>query len=394
MRLMERYDAVVVGAGPAGSTFAKIAAEGGMEVLLLDKKKEIGSPVRCGEGIGDAWVSRVWPQGIPSACIGARISGAIVFAPNGKSLCIRASHTTGFVLERKIFDKYLAVEAAKAGAHVLARTMATSLIKEDGRFTGMRLKHMEEEFEVKTDLIVSAEGMEARIAREAGFQSLATLYDVDTCVEYEMADLPCEDLIELYFGSIAPRGYAWVFPKGNQLANVGIGVGGLTGANPKKLLDSFIEKNERFRKAEVIEVKGGVISVGEPVKEKVKDNLMVIGTAAHLVDPTHGGGIGLAMESGIIAGRVAVKAFQKKDFSKKHLMHYEMAWDAREGNKLEKRLLLRKVLEKLNDDDYSNIIGEISADDLQKVLDGNYKSVVAKVLLKHPSLLKVLSALL
>ncbi|OIO27589.1 digeranylgeranylglycerophospholipid reductase [Candidatus Micrarchaeota archaeon CG_4_10_14_0_2_um_filter_60_11] len=387
------FDAIVIGAGPAGSAFAGRAAKGGMRVAVIEKKKDLGTPVRCGEGIGGHWFESLGLK-IESG-VGYAIEGAAVYAPDGRELVVKNDETTGFVVERKIFDKQLAIAAARKGAHFYPKTMATGLVKEAGRIAGVSVQRDGEAFEMRAPLVVSAEGMEAKIAREAGFNCQANLYDVDSCYEYEMAGIAgCHRLIELYFGNkIAPRGYVWVFPKGDDVANVGIGVGGSMGADPKRLLDDFIAKNPRFKKAEPIEVKGGVISVGAPIDSFVKDGFMVVGTAAHQVDPIHGGGIALAIEAGEMAGDAALAAFEKQDYSARTLKKYEDDWRAAEGQKLSKRLKLRKVIEQLNDDDFNHIFKEIGDSDMLKVLDSDFKPVVAKILLKRPSLLKVLMSL-
>lgn len=397
MKLESNYDAIVVGSGPAGTAFAKKCAKAGMKILVVDKKKEIGSPVRCGEGIAEHTEAELGIKLQPQA-IGTPIEGAALWSPNYKKLVFKTPATQGYVLERKIFDKHLAMDAARAGAHFLPHTLVTSVIKKEGKPTGLRMTHMGEEVEVFANLIVSAEGMEARIARELGFSAKSTLYDVDTCFEYEMVNVPCEGLIELFFSSrLAPRGYIWVFPKAGDVANVGIGIGGSVNefsANPKMLLDKFIAENkERFGRAEPVEYKGGIISVGAPQQTVVADNAMVIGTAGHLVDPIHGGGIGLAIQSGVMASEAVVAAFSKGDYSRKQLEPYEKQVKEKMEPKLLKRLKLRKVMEKLNDDDWNNVFKEINPQDVDKILNGEYKPVAAKILLKHPTLIKVLGAL-
>ena len=167
---------------------------------------------------------------------------------------------------------------------------------------------------MRAPLIVSAEGMESMMARQMGFKTVHALYDVDTCYEYEMKPYDHENLIELYFGNkIAPRGYVWIFPKGEKKANVGVGIGGnlmageekrggMKGADPKALLDEYIRGNTKLKDSSTLLDFGGVISVGAPIDSFDKDNCMVIGTAAKQVDPIHGGGIALAMEGGYYAG--------------------------------------------------------------------------------------------
>ncbi|MEM0475259.1 MAG: NAD(P)/FAD-dependent oxidoreductase [Candidatus Norongarragalinales archaeon] len=394
---MERaFDAIVIGAGPGGTAFARVAAQSGLSVLVLDKRKEIGSPVRCGEGIGKHWHGKL-KLPLRGGAVAAKIVGAKLFAPNGKSVVVKNPQSKGFVLERKIFDKYMAIEAARAGARILPKTIATELIRENGKIAGVKARTFDDEVvEFRAPLLVSAEGMEAKIARQAGFaDAVAGLYDTDSCFEYELANVECEPLIEIWFSNIyAKRGYVWVFPKSRHVANVGIGVGGATGLNPKERLDKFIAAHpERFKNAEIVEVKAGNIWVGPPLKEFVQNNFMVIGTAAHQVDPIHGGGMALAIEAGTIAAEVAAKAARTKDFSKRTLAEYEKRWRATEEAKLLKRLKLRRVLEMFSDEDFNKVFEAIDSKDFERILEGSFAPVVKKVLLKRPSLLKVLRTL-
>ncbi len=399
-KLESKYDAVIIGGGPAGTEFARVAAKGGMNVLILEKKKEFGSPVRCGEGITANWERKLGLT-FPPGSIGAKIDGIAVYSPNNHRLILKTPQSTGYVLERKVFDKHLAINAARAGAHLYPRTIATELVKKNGKITGVKASHEGDNFEVSADLVVCAEGMEALIARQAGFSALSKLSEVDTCYEYELANVPHEDLIEVFYGNkIAPRGYIWVFPKGKDYANVGIGVGGATGADPKALLDDFIKKNPRFEKSEAIEIKGGIISVAAPQKELVKDNTMVIGTGAHQVDPIHGGGIGLAIEAGYMGAKAALNAFEKKDYSRKNMDAYEKEWNAAQGAKLDKRLKMRHFLEKISDDDFNALLGAMDSESLDKILSGQYGEVIkqagrfGRLFLTKPHLLGLFKSLM
>ncbi len=399
-------DVVVIGAGPAGTTFARIAAQHGLEVVVFDKRKEIGNPVRCGEGLGAREVVR---QGLelPRFVYSTEIYGAKVVGPKGQTIIWRGKDTRGWVLERKFFDKWLAELATDKGAKIKVYHRVVDVIRENGKLVGVKVSHGgREPFDVRAKLIVSAEGMEALTARKMGFPTVHRLYDVDTCYEYEMQPYDHENLIELYFGNeIAPRGYVWIFPKANRKANVGIGIGahlttnvkrgGIKGADPKFFLDKFIGNFEPLKDSNTLLDFGGVISVGAPLAKFTMDNAMVIGTAAKQVDPIHGGGIALAMEAGFLSAHAAIKAFEEKDFSEKTLYkYYEKPWRETTGKKLQRRLLLRKVLEKLNDDDLNFIFDNISADDLDKVMKGEYAGVVKKMLVGRPQLMKVLGALL
>ncbi len=401
--LKSEYDVVVIGAGPAGSTFARFLAEEGFEVLVVDKRKEIGVPVRCAEGLGER-VIRQQGLDIPDRAWSARILGAKVVGPSGKAVVWKTSDTTGWVLDRRVFDKWLAELAVEKGAKVLAHTEAKALIK-DPKICGVVLEREGKEVEVRAKLVVSAEGMEAHIAWQAGFNTVHNLYDVDTCYQYEVKGYEHENLIELYFGNkIAPRGYVWIFPKEGDKANVGIGIGGhlqdrekspgVIGADPKAYLDRFMEQHEVLREVSVLNEFGGVISVGAPLERFVTDAFLVVGTAAKQVDPIHGGGIALAMESAELAAKVAVKALRAGDVSERALREYEQRWHETLGKKEKKRLLLRKVLEQLSDEDLDHIFNSVSEQDLVDVMEGDFAHVVAKVVAGRPQLLASLRALL
>ncbi len=399
------HDVIIIGGGPAGSTFARLCANAGMDALIVDKRREIGNPVRCGEGLGEREVIKEGLE-IPKQCYSTEIKGSKVVAPNGKTIIWATKETHGWVLERKIFDKWLAELAIDKGAKVKSYTRAIGVVKDEkGNPCGLKLSHGgREPYELRAPLIVSAEGMESMMAREMGFKTVHSLYDVDTCYQYEMKPYDHENLIELYFGNkLAPRGYVWIFPKRDRKANVGIGIGGnlanskkngdMPGADPKILLDSFIKDNEQLRDASTLYDFGGVISVGAPINEFVKDNCMVIGTAAKQVDPIHGGGIAIAMETGVLAASIAIDAHKRKDYSKASLLPYEVKWKDTLGKKMNKRLMLRKVMEKLSDDDFDHIFNSINDSDLSQIMAGNFAPSMAKVIGTRPQLLGVLSAL-
>ncbi|MDG6220390.1 MAG: NAD(P)/FAD-dependent oxidoreductase, partial [Candidatus Thermoplasmatota archaeon] len=144
-------DVLVVGGGPAGSITAKYAAMGGADVLMIEKKPEIGMPVRCAEGIAKRWIGDVGIK-LDRRWIACEVEGARVISPNGTEFCINerlAGNEVGTVLERHIFDKVLAEDAARAGADIKLRTAATSAIIENGKIVGVKAKEMGEPLEIR-----------------------------------------------------------------------------------------------------------------------------------------------------------------------------------------------------------------------------------------------------
>jgi digeranylgeranylglycerophospholipid reductase len=132
---MTDYDVIIIGSGPSGTACAKKLSENGFSVKVFDRRQEIGSPKRCGEGLDERTQEIIGK--IPERCIAQKIKGARIYAPNGKYLEAVLEYG-GLVLERKVFDKWLAEEAVKAGAQIQANTLISSLIKNNGYFTGVK----------------------------------------------------------------------------------------------------------------------------------------------------------------------------------------------------------------------------------------------------------------
>ncbi len=235
------YDVVVVGAGPAGSMAAKTAAEQGLNVLLVEKRQEIGTPVRCAEGISRESIERFFE--VEKKWIAAEVTGAKIYAPDKTEIVMSeemAGNEVGYVLERKIFDRHVARLAAKAGAEVYVKTAMIDFERKDGKIK-LKLRRLGEEWEVETKILIGADGVESKIGRKAGIIKTLKLNEVESCAQYLMTGLDIdENYTYFYLGrEIAPGGYAWIFPKGNSSANVGIGVlPKMAEKTPKEYLDA------------------------------------------------------------------------------------------------------------------------------------------------------------
>jgi digeranylgeranylglycerophospholipid reductase len=382
-------DVLVVGLGPGGLIACRDFARQGFRVLGIDRKQELGWPKRCAEGVSDEGLAFCGVQADPAWAYG-RIEAAAIYSPNGTRVTLRDPTTFGWVVERKVFEKHLARDAILAGAKMMPKTQAVALLKDGkGAVAGVRAEFMGRAFDIRARLTVGADGIDSFIGKWAGLRTLNRVRDYHAGFQYEMVGVEGydENALHLWFGEdVAPKGYVWIFPKGKGVANVGIGILAKEsewGHRAQDYLDRWIEAHPAmFRNASVTEINGSGIPVSSRVPEPIGDGVMLVGDAAQLVNPIHGGGIIIAMRAAMIAARVGGEALRKGDVSKAALQPYVTEyWTKDEGAVTEKLLKLRYFSEHLTDKDF---------DRLAAILQGNEHIVLELTNAKFPTFVKLM----
>lgn len=396
---MIETDVLVIGAGPAGSAAARHAALGGADVILIDKKSEIGTPKRCAEGIYDHGLKWLGIEPDPQWAV-QRINGGTIISPDKTRLTLDETilPEKGYIVERKVFDKYMAMDAARAGAQIMVKTLAKSILKDDsdGSSIIVDCEQMGEIIEIKAKIVIAADGPESKVAKAFGINSTTKPQDMMAGVQYEMVGVNCErmDLIELHLGAFANGGYAWVFPKGEDIANVGIGIPGNSKRPAIEYLNEFIESYPPLNDAKAVELNVGGDPIGGMIDQIYDDNLLVCGDAAGQVDPITGGGIILGMLGGMTAGKVAAKAIIDKDYSKERLEEYYIKYDEITQGAIPKLKVAHEVYRSLDDKDLNQIIHAFAELDLKTMAPNDILKVLLKtsprIVLKLTKLLKVI----
>ncbi|HKZ48058.1 MAG TPA: NAD(P)/FAD-dependent oxidoreductase [Thermoplasmata archaeon] len=392
-----KYDVVVVGAGPAGSLTARYAAQGGCRTLMIEKRQEIGSPVRCGEGIARHFLDECDIK-FDTKWVALQVKGAKVVSPAGHVFKIdefHAGNEVGIVLERDAFDKALAKDAARAGSDIWVKTTALGLLKDDGKVTGVRVKRLDEEFDIEADCVVAADGFESQVGRWAGIKTLMKAGDITGTLQYRLTNIRGEgdpdwpDYCEFYLGSVAPSGYVWVFPKDSETANVGIGVSLDRLKNKmdlKMYLDRWIQNDPRMKRAQFLDMVTGGVSTTPPLERTVGNGIAVVGDAARMIDPITGGGIGNGCRAGRILGETLGWCKENGDYSEKALQRYEKAWRAILEEGLYRNYMAKQKLVTLSDKDFDDIIstlaevgvGHLSIHEILKVIKSRHPRLVEK----------------
>src|SRR6266566_2630076 len=385
---MPDVDVLVVGAGPAGSVAACHAKQAApeLDVVLLERDRAVGAPVRCAEGVGDAGL-REFANPDRADWTSRRITRVIFQAPDDTEVVL-ADCGLGWILDRTRFDAYLAAQAAATGAEVLVGAEATAMTRNgDGRWH-VRVKERGRDDVYRARIVIGADGVETMVGRWAGLDTRVPSRDMESCAQYVLQGIEFDpDAIYLQFSdAIAPGGYAWIFPKAVGVANVGLGLVALKtdGRNARQYLDAWIAR--RFPNgARTGYTVGGVI-VHTTIKQTYADGVLIAGDAAHMINPLSGGGINNAMKAGRLAGCTAAAAIREGDTSERRLSAYHTAWMDLLGEDHLKYYRIKQALEHVDDAFYNSLARTVNRIAPDKRTIGR---VFRHALIRHPQLIPV-----
>ena len=377
--LQNKYDVVVVGGGPAGSMAAWEAAKGGVSVCMLEKDRDIGYPVRCGEAAGESGLRQFVE--IEDSWIAEKITSVKLVSPNLTSVDIDFAAETGYILNRRIFDYDLSRYAANAGAEVYTKAYVKNVLANNGEVNGVVLDYLGEEKQIQAKIVIGADGLTSRVGRWAGLKTLVRMKDMESAVQYSVANVDIEpNKMIMYVGmNHAPGGYIWVFPKGKKFANIGIGISGKYSKHKsaQKYLDEFMERE--YPNVAILTTMCGGVPCAKPMEKPVADGIMLVGDAAHQINPMTGGGIVAGMKGGWIAGQVAAEAIKKNDYSEDSLLEYPKRMRKDFGKNHERFYKIKEVTEKLTNEELDSIAEKVlSIPHNKRTLTSVFKAAVFK----------------
>lgn len=406
-----KYDVVVVGAGPVGSTAARYAALNGAKVLLLEEHPSIGSPVGCTGLLSTRAVAECELK--PSdEFIFNSVRGAFVHAPDGQCLPIDGKQTKAYVVSRKNFDRKLAVMAVEEGVELSLRTRAIGLEKGNPEAGTGRDKSSQVKLRVLkngrleticTSVVIGADGVKSRIASYSGLEKPArVLPGIQIEAPYASED---NDFVELFPGSSAPGFFAWTVPLDEKISRIGLALepGLACKNNPEecsplsyleKLLCSNPHVKARYSGGMLDLVVGGV-PIGPP-ERTVTDAVLLVGDAAGQAKPTSAGGIYTGAFAAKIAGKVAAEAALEGDTSAKRLSEYDLLWRKGLGKELEIGMKIHDYVGKLEDKQLNDLIGSLNTPSILNTIteygDMDHPSILAKKLLFSGNSLRLMKA--
>lgn len=385
MEIKNFYDIVVVGSGPAGSMTALTAAKNGASVLILERDKYVGIPVRCAEGISKRGLTRFFEP--DERWISTKIKGAKLYAPNGESCpMISDALGDGYVLERRLFDEFIAKRAIMHDADLLTEANVYDLYREDKTIKGVKFSYHGNHRTVECNIVIGADGPESNIGKAAGLDTKLSLHDLESAAQYLITNIDYDsDYTHFYFGNhIAPGGYVWVFPKDKNTANVGIGVRqDQTDRDAKSFLEEWI--SHKFKKPKSLNFVTGCVPTAKTLPEITQDKLMLVGDAARQVNPVTGGGLSNILLAGFFAGTTAAQAIEAEDYSQKFLKQYRKTWMKEKGKKQKINYRLKKAFFNFTNEELNETVGAIQEIPTEKLTLFELFKAAAH---KRPSLIK------
>lgn len=344
------FDVAIVGAGPAGTTAARVLSENGFSTVVIDRRKVVGVPVQCGEFLPTPTeIADLFPDSprasrlvnVPHNLILNQTESIRLLSPKNRSYEFNLRSN---IIDRARFDQHLAELASKAGAELWLDSKVTKL-NGNNELTiisgGLRKS-------IRAKVVVGADGPRSLIAKSIGIQYPDLSRDFSASVQYVMSETDFDPSVtQMFFGNqAAPGGYMWVIPKNDSLANVGYGLrySHLSSrVSLTKFLDRFIQTNPVLaagtKNAKIVSRIGASIPVGGPLHRTYTNNVLLVGDAAGHVMASNGGGIPTALVGGEIAGLAITKHLH----GNQSLSVYEKMWKQEMGLQLSASLGILRV---------------------------------------------------
>ncbi len=381
------YEVIVVGAGPAGAVAARVAAEHGARVLLLEGRPEVGRPIQC---TGLLSVRGLEASGASPDVIVREIRGVIAYGPGGERLVLEKPETHAYVIDRDRFDWDLVERAVRAGVEVRLKSPAVELNRSP-TLQELYVRSNGHKERIRARVVIGADGPRSVIARAAGLPSPEkTIIGVQATISYKP---PREDYVEVWLShAIAPNFFAWAVPAGPGTARVGLGTDDPKRA--KALFDRWIAR--QFPGCDILGFQSGSIPIG-PSSQTVTDGVLLVGDAAGQAKPTSGGGIYTGTSCARIAGEVAARAALSGDASEAALGEYERRWREAFEGELRLGLLAHRIFGRLRDPEIARLLEAAGDPRIVRVLcelgDIDYPGRAVRKIVESPSLLaKLLQA--
>jgi len=396
----ERFDAVVVGAGPVGSYTAWMLSEHGYAVALIEEHQEIGRPEQCAGLVNRGMFDLPGLGDILDEVKLNEIHGADIFSPSGRILPLRAGRVKAVSIDRARFDKAISRKAAASGAHIFTSTKMRGVSRSEG-YLELSAEGINGKETIRGGLLIGCDGASSTVRRAMGFETLLSVIPgAAVQVEIGSGSIP-QDLVAVLTGERTARGFfAWAVPAGSK-TSMRIGLASDFGTDLRNGLESLFRDprisgwlgidEENAPELNPVSWNYGPVPMGCP-RTIIKDRVVILGDASGMAKPTSGGGI----YPGLMASeRLVASVIETGELSNRSLGSFKIKWDSGYGRELARSRFFRKMISQVKDEEVEEVVSRMSDPDLLKIIndegDIDHPLRLALMLVrKDPSLLKLI----
>ena len=386
-----QYDVVVVGGGPAGSSAAWAAAKNGIKVALIEKESSIAETVRTS---GVTWIQNIKEFGIPDDCFNP-IKNFSFCSPNNE-VTISDSVPRAAVLDVRKTYRWLANEAEKEGVDIFIKTSINNVIKNDKEdIVGVTGTGPKGEITFHSKIIIDASGFSSTICKAMGFATQWERFGAGAEWEVKVEHVDSETWWLMVGQQYSPAGYAWIFPLGNDIVRIGVGVGKPeSNVDPtqrlKELMDAKVGPIKKLGKITPIEFHYGLIPNDGLSRKTVFNNLILVGDSAGQANPLVLEGIRYAIKFGRVAGKVSADCIKSGNTDRDALLPYEENWRKAIESKIKSASKVQDRWIGLSDEEWDkelDIISELKSDEFLDFIKADFGlSNMLKLATHHPKL--------
>ena len=382
------FDVVVVGAGPVGSTIAYYLSNYGLDVAIIDKKKQIGDPLQCA-GILSKHIFEL--NELPEDVILNEVKGLFLHTKN-HILNVSKEDTEAYVIDRIAYDEFLLNRAVGSGTKLINNKVID--VDSEGGIT-----YLSDGQKIKSKIIIGCDGYNSTLSKIIGntqekFMASQALVKIDeiSMNSFRNTTKSVDDYVDTYLLTDILPGFLWIIPLKNDLYRIGL----FSSQNHKtqaEFLKNFTTDNFD---CEIIEKYKGFIPIFDGKNDIVKNRLLLIGDAANQIKPTSGGGLLIAFDSCKMAKEYVIRAIEEED--EDILLRYQKEFRKKYLKEFNYQFKVQKTLNLLSDEDLDYLFNNLKKNDGEKLIseygDMDNQSKLVKEFIRRGLIFKIIPTFL
>ncbi len=382
------FDVVIVGAGPVGSTIAYYLSNNGLNIALIDKKKQIGYPLQCA-GILSNHIFKF--NELPDNIILNTVNGAFLHSQN-HILNVEKDNVQAYIIDRIAYDEFLLNRALENGVKLINQ----KVIKVDSKNAVTYLSNNQK---IRSKIVIGCDGHNSVVSKCIG-NSQKSYSASQMLVKISQSNMQSfrntlkniDDYVDTYLLNDILPGFLWVIPLKNDLYRIGL-FSNQAHKSQDEIIKKFLNQNFEY---EIIEKYKGFIPIFDEKNLIVENRVMLIGDAAGQIKPTSGGGLLVAFDACKIASKYITEAIGKSDFG--ILNEYQKEFKKKYLKEFNYQIKVQGTLNLLSDRDIDYLFLKLKENNCEELIsqygDMDTQSKLVKEFIKRGLILKIVPSFL